>query len=213
MNNSAEFSEEELVCTEHEKQSKRYAYKFKYYGRAHGILNIYVPAHVTAVILVLDEEFYTCQLVESIKYHNGRYKLVSAECFPINLIKTPSRKLSVVVKSYAHFSNAPHVIADCEYIRRLYNHKNPLGKHTDSDNNHDIELNDDCLYHNTTQFLSQGSFNNKRTVTSSPRNIKKKKSSDYQHVGSVPLSGIPLSESPLSKSKGISDILKYISNK
>ena len=196
----SEFNEEKLVCTEHEQQGKRYAYKFKYCGRAHGIVNLYVPAHVTTVFISIEEDIFSCKLTESIKYNTGQYKFVSSECFPINLLDIPSNKISVVIRSYAHFSNAPKIIAMCEYVRSQFN----FGNFTDNLSTINDSKQGDDYYHNTTKYISS---------RSSPRDIisplgTKQSQEPTSIIGSVPLSGINFATSPGSASKGISEVLR-----
>lgn len=189
----SEFNEEQLICTEHEQQGKKYAYKFKYCGRAHGIVNLYVPAHVTTVFISIEEDIFSCTLSESIKYNTGQYKFVCSECFPINLLDIPSNKISIVVRSYAHFSNAPKIIVLCEYVRNQFN----FGNFTDNVSIvSDSKSKDDDHYYNTTKYVSS-----RNSLQSSPRDI-------ISPVGSVPLSGINFATSPGSASKGISEILR-----
>jgi hypothetical protein len=183
--NSSEFNEEKLICTEYEQQGKRYIYKFKYCGKAHGIVNMYVPSNVITVMIAIDDEIFTCKCVKSIKYSTGKYKLVTAECFPLNLLDTSCAKISIIIKSYAHFNNTPKIRVMCEYVRSKCDLIDTNKIITDSKS-------PDDYYQNTNKYIRS---------RSKPKDI-------VSSYGSVPLSGMTFEISPGSASKGIGDILR-----
>ena len=111
MSTYSEYTIEFLNCVDSNKESNKYIYQYKYYGNAHGILNIYVPNCVNYVIIQSDENFYQCQLIKSMIDYN--YKLVLCnECKNIDF--TQIKKFSLTV--YANNIKPPKIKINCEYI-------------------------------------------------------------------------------------------------
>ena len=117
----SEFNKEKLVCTEMTQTDvKTYAYKYKYFGNAHGIVNMYVPQSVISVYIKCDDEVdCDTKLINSIISWNGseQKKIVIAKCMPINFIRYSPKKVSIMIQSFAHHINTPEIIVECEYLR------------------------------------------------------------------------------------------------
>jgi len=187
----AEFNIETLVCTEHQRHGKSWIYKFKYFGNAHGIINIFVPACVSEVFVVYDEDVEKCKIDYSV-VDPANKKFVVSDKLPIDLSDISARKLSIIAKSYAHTINIPVFTVVCEYLRNLYK--------TDG------RISNSKIYSEYNKTKPQD------IIGSRPRNIINSgiRGMDSPQVGSVPMSSLPLGQSPLNGSKNINDIIENI---
>lgn len=198
--NISELKLEELVCTEYSQYNeKTHAYKYKYYGNGHAIVNIYVPSDVIEVLIIEGnkEKITKCELIPSIAYQNA--KVVYSDILPVDLTKNPANTISIVVCSVAHpFFNKPNVYISSEFIHGIDNSiSQPL---------HIDELKNNSYQH-TEDYLSQ----------SKPMQIVRTNSQQYiqqfshQSPSSIPLSEISFTKSP-HKSTNLGDIIKTYKN-
>lgn len=183
MKEISEFSTEKLVATEYTQyDEKTYAYKFKYFGNASGIVNIFVPNDVLDVMIRCGDDIKTTRLVDSIVY-NGRKKYVKSDCLPINLNYYTKKKISLIMRSYAHKISTPEVIVVCEYLPKSSVTENESNLDS-SQNKTDIKSDDPKLfgseYRNTSNYINKS------------RNISIDRSTSEKYNDKFSPSSIPL---------------------
>lgn len=109
---SSEFSFDKLRCTEHatHRDNKSFVYKYKYFGKANGIVNITASNDVFEAFISVDDNISKCGIIPS-KVGNGGF-LTNSE-LPIDLDKC--KKFNLAIRSRSHPINPPTISIVCEY--------------------------------------------------------------------------------------------------
>jgi hypothetical protein len=211
----SEFNTETLICTEHQRHGKYWIYKYKYFGNAHGIINIFIPSSVIEVFLVIEENVEKCKIENSIVDPSHKKFVISSK-LPIDLNDIPQNKISFIAKSYAHNINTPIFTIICEYIRNICRaeadvYLSPSSSPSSPSSKINIIPQSLNTPPSNTKYLLN-STHTKNTYTKSI-NIPNNNKYNYNNVAnSIPISSIQFGQSPLNGSKNINDIIEDIKN-
>ena len=109
----SEFNKEKMICVDSILEDKIYAHKFKYFGKADAIVNIYVPNFVKEIYLNINNNIEKINYLVNSQIFIDR-KIVVSNCLPISLHN--NKKFSILIRTHEKSILPPDVSIDCEYL-------------------------------------------------------------------------------------------------